>query len=430
VHRLLARDYLPKLASIILLAMIMVSGSAFVAILPFGVAQTSQTVNGIITQDTTWTKTNSPYTLTGPVLVDSGVTLTIDGGVTVNLGFYYIRVNGTLVIQPDATINMATTDKAIQVNGILSAVGTNDNPIHINGVFDGRTLDTLYSAIYFSQKSNTDLNNQTNADSIFENVVFKNTYVEAKSEIRFINNTLLKGGLLLSGGSSIVSNNNLATASVGIDEGSPLISNNTITGNLNFGGGHNVVIADNVIYGLTLDDVRSPYNGSLVIERNLICNSRIGVTFYHRSDGNQVIFQNNTISNNTVGIQMSLPGAAYAPAIVNNNVYDNFLNVDLFSPVSINLTNNWWGTTDQQAINQSIYDFKNDFNLGTVNFVPFSTSPNSQALPNPNAPILTPNPSANPTSTVPEFPMFIALAIIIIFSTIVLSSYWRWSKHT
>src|SRR3990172_10271824 len=44
------------------------------------IADTS--VSGYITSDTTWTKANSPY-VAGNVIVNSGVTLTIEQGVTV-----------------------------------------------------------------------------------------------------------------------------------------------------------------------------------------------------------------------------------------------------------------------------------------------------------------------------------------------------------
>ena len=45
----------------------------------------STPVSGAITLDTTWTKANSPYMLTGTVTVNSGVTLTIEPGATVDL---------------------------------------------------------------------------------------------------------------------------------------------------------------------------------------------------------------------------------------------------------------------------------------------------------------------------------------------------------
>lgn len=59
-------------------------------------AQASTPTNGIIAQDSTWTKANSPYTLTGPVGIARGATLTIEPGVTVNIGSFYLGVNGTL----------------------------------------------------------------------------------------------------------------------------------------------------------------------------------------------------------------------------------------------------------------------------------------------------------------------------------------------
>jgi hypothetical protein len=66
----------------------------------------STIVNGTITQDTTWTALNSPYTLTSTVYVNNGITLTIQPGVTVDLSTH-----------------------SLQVNGALNAVGTNENQI-------------------------------------------------------------------------------------------------------------------------------------------------------------------------------------------------------------------------------------------------------------------------------------------------------------
>jgi len=74
-----------------------------------------------------------------------------------------------------------------------------------------------------------------------------------------------------------------------------------------------------------------------------------------------------------VGIQI---GNQFSPPLRNNNIYGNELNVKLTGKASaqINLPNNWWGTADQSAISQIIYDYKNDFNFGTVNFTPFLTA--------------------------------------------------------
>ena len=51
-------------------------------------------VSGVISSNTTWAKANSPYNVTGNILVNSGVTLTIEAGVTVNVnGEFYLDIN-------------------------------------------------------------------------------------------------------------------------------------------------------------------------------------------------------------------------------------------------------------------------------------------------------------------------------------------------
>ena len=58
------------------------------------------------------------------------------------------------------------------------------------------------------------------------------------------------------------------------------------------------------------------------------------------------------------------------------------------------------GTTDIAEIDQKIWDYNDDFNLGKVNYVPFLTAANPQAMPDPNAPIPT-LPSTPPPETTP-----------------------------
>ena len=60
-------------------------------------AQAETQFSGIISTDTTWTKVNSPYEIIGATAIIENVTLTIEPGVTVNLGNNYLQVNGTLI---------------------------------------------------------------------------------------------------------------------------------------------------------------------------------------------------------------------------------------------------------------------------------------------------------------------------------------------
>ena len=110
---------------------------------------------------------------------------------------------------------------------------------------------------------------------------------------------------------------------------------------------------------------------------------------------------NNSIASNYIGIKISELSAEYSPSpvILNNNIYANEYNLKSEVPDDLNATYNWWGTTDIPTINQTIYDFKYDFNSGTVNFVPFLTETNPE---------------------IPEFPSWIILPLFLIASLAVM----------
>jgi len=60
-----------------------------------GIAQTE--VIGFIEQDTTWAQANSPYRFAGPIVVNKGITLTIESDVTVDMNGHDLTVNGALI---------------------------------------------------------------------------------------------------------------------------------------------------------------------------------------------------------------------------------------------------------------------------------------------------------------------------------------------
>jgi hypothetical protein len=156
---------------------------------------------------------------------------------------------------------------------------------------------------------------------------------------------------------------------------------------------------------------------STLIQRNLINNSQIGISInIQYSQNNKATLQNNTITNNTSGLQI---GSSNVPAITNNNIYGNSYNAKLVGVSSqISLPNNWWGTNDIQSINQTMYDFKYDFTLSTINFLPILGAPNTQAIPNSSVSTPTPTLSTSPTEPtatlqVPEFPSLVIAPLIL-----------------
>jgi parallel beta-helix repeat protein len=378
---------LPKLACTTLL-IALVCGLVFVTSIHFGMAQTSTPANGLITSDTTWTKANSPYNLVGPVGVSQGVTLTIEPGTTVNLNNYYMVVNGTLI-----------------------AKGTSTDKIQINGVDGSPPGIPLGSSLAISFTYGITINNynQYGAGSTIENAIINSVRIALGSSGKINNCTIigfvsagqssiisnnLVAGLIFAGGTSQVLNNNIS-GGIQAEYGSPTISNNVI-----FGGGRgdgiwlylpdNIVISGNTITGCEEGIFAQGGNG--VIERNFIADNTNGITI---SYGASVTIQENTIEKNHVGLYVS---TVTSPIVTYNNLLYNSYNLYLSTSVNLNATNNFWGTTDTQAINQTIFDNKNDFNLGTVTFVPFLTTPNtaSPAITTPS-PTPTPNASASPS---------------------------------
>jgi parallel beta-helix repeat protein len=148
-----------------------------------------------------------------------------------------------------------------------------------------------------------------------------------------------------------------------------------------------------------------------IIENNLITNNHDGIDI---EGPNTVI--NNTIENNYIGVQQVVNFEF--PTIIFNNFQNNSYNLFLSHLVtnSVNATCNYWGTTNQTAISNSIYDNKEDSSLGTVNFVPFLTEP---------------NPEVSPTSTlgIPEFPSWIILPIFMIATLLIPVVYFKKRKH-
>ena len=193
----------------------------------------------------------------------------------------------------------------------------------------------------------------------------------------------------------------------------PIISSNIISGGTGFYKwgiqcfGY-ALIVDNTIsdcnYGVYLYTQDMQFGGSIapnaILERNKITGNTQGIhleIYPARVYGtiNPSIISN-TISQNTIGIYID--GDSSKPILRNSNIQDNSnYNIQLKSSGNLNATYNWWGTTDTSSIDQTIFDSKRDFNLGTVNYTPYLTAPNTQATPDPNAPMPVPNSSISPS---------------------------------
>ena len=172
----------------------------------------------------------------------------------------------------------------------------------------------------------------------------------------------------------------------------------TVTGNTIFGCGT----------GISIGCWGSSFNNAVqVVMDNLITNCTDGIILADWESGSTPVVENNTITGNIYGICVSYPWGNNAPilnaTIMSNNIGGNakydFQNQQ---PTTVNAPYNWWGTTDTQAISQTIYDYYDDFNVGAVTYYPFLTLPNPFAPVYGQPPIITPTPTPTLTPT-PNF---------------------------
>ena len=244
---------------IALLTAIMIGGLTLVSTVHFGTVQASTNVTGIITSDTTWTKANSPYNLTGNVLVDKGVTLTIQAGTTVNLGSYYILVNGT-----------------------LQAIGDYANLIIFN---DGQITFTQYSVGWNDSTDtgciieDTNMNStQISSDvSLKINNVYGNTSISTIASVIISDSSII--GKISSGHQSIIKGNSI-TGNILVGNAS-IIAENNITGDIQ--ASNFATIANNKISGSITSGSISMLNNSIVGKITIRDTMSIGSTISNNS---------------------------------------------------------------------------------------------------------------------------------------------------
>jgi hypothetical protein len=549
-------QHVKRLPSCALLITMLVSGLILVLAANLGVVHGATDVSGIIGSDTTWTKASSPYSLTGNMLVNNGVTLTIETGVTVNINDYYIMVNGTLrargsgadkihfnsgeiiFTQYSNGWNEQTSSGCILENAHLNATSiSSDDSLKITNVYSNAPISAVGSSIIsycsltaeisvgdVSVISHSSLSAETSVGdsaTVTDNTITDD--IHAGNLTTIANNNI--NGSVISGSSSIVNNtitgivtvrdktsdsseirNNkirgggavwyfgllpfpryaeYPRTAIDIAGGTVVISNNTIISHdvtsqiygmevpdSEFDGGYGITIQANCVADIQSNVISGGFVrginvvGAATIQGNLIINNSggiaIGKNVYDYGIGvseGDVIIRDNTLANSEVGIGGSVVSSYYGQVdysatpkartvtiernmivgsqkgidvdlqdatlnIQNNTITDcseaitltscpsatiKFNNIQNFTqrsitlvntPVNIDATYNWWGTTDASAINQSIYDYKKDFYLGTVNFTPFLTEPNPEAEP-------------NSTYIIPEFQSWIILPLLL-----------------
>jgi plastocyanin len=441
-------------------------------------------LSGSVNNDTTWALSGSPYTITGNVLVASGVTLTIEAGVTV-------KVNSGLYIKNE---------------GVIKAVGNSSDKITFQSSADSPAKsDWEGIRIRSTGGSSIDGSQNYSSGSQFKYVVIKhadiglyiydaglhvsNTEFDTNKygvEIRKTDGVVIDNSIFSGNTNGIwsayetfspdditghitntyIKNSTFSNNNNGVDLwinqrdfNNLNIIKNIFNGNnigIDFGGGgygprvHSVLISENIVYNSTSygvnlgqvyglgTDTSADY--PLELTKNIIVNNAGGALFVgssssvkykidkniltnNESDINSILFNHRSpahiISNNSIiskGKNIYIDGSSsYHPNNLNftYNLFSNasnneiidikygsghvFNNNNLSNPSStgyflknqtansIDAENNYWGTSAESEIQAAIYDYSDDFELGAVDYTPFSTAPN------PTPPISSPS---------------------------------------
>jgi parallel beta-helix repeat protein len=436
-----------SLASVFFIAVIL-AGLLLVGTVQFSTVKASTDVTGLISSDTTWTLASSPYIVTGDVLVDAGVVLTIEQGVVVKFGSgTSLFVDGTLVVDGDEAHPVTfSSNKATPSPGDWGTInfrGSSAESIMkwawINYASDGVTVTAGSPTLEHCSVSNNQRYGvyvSAGAPTIKNSTISNNgkdgiwNYV---GTVTVTNCTISsnKGNGIYKDSASItlqdsVISNNLQSGVYGGAGGKFTVSNCTVSHN-----GHdgvticysNLAITDSEIAYNNRDGVRmesGTLSGTAKLTGNKIShNSGNGV---YKSSGSMQLAYNNITFNN-VGIaatpfklvsEDSFQEQSGDTLIEYNNIINNVLYaVENIGPGTntrgtvLNLTaiNNWWGTTGTALIDQLIRDVKDDFSLGRVEYIPFLTEPASAPSPLPSpSPSPEPSPTPEPTPTPTETP--------------------------
>lgn len=251
----------------------------------------SQTnVSGVINTNTTWTLANSPYVVTGNILVQPGITLNIQPGVIINVNSNsYIRIDGVLVANGTLTQNIIF-QSSLNNNSLGSWIGILIKPSSIS------IIDSNQNYVSGNLVNHVKIKNANIGLYCYQKSVFvKNTSFEFNNKAIEIRNTT---NLLID--SSSFNNNN-----VGIYSEYEANSPNDITNDIKKTFIRNSSFHNN-LNGIDFNLNQRSFD-TLIVENNIFKNNNVGFDFSGGGYGcrlRSVNFLNNVFLNNSIGLQI------------------------------------------------------------------------------------------------------------------------------
>jgi hypothetical protein len=371
--------------------------ASFALLLFAQIGKSQTTVSGGVFSNTTWTLANSPYLMTGNIVVFPGVTLSIEPGVEVRVqenGLsgtqYYLESRGTInmVGQSGARITFRA-DTAITTVGawagfkiknsqggvinydyvsISNAVKCFDYDASLPSLIDLHESDFSYN--YYAITVGTELIAQ---DCNFIN---NDNAVYGWSIFTF-NNCLFQGNIgALSLYASSLNINNCAFTdnNLGILLNSTSL-NGTNVRNTIFDG--NIVAFDNAVNGI-IDSCT--FSNNLEALKNTVYLEVTNCDFIDNGTALQVGFGTSVrdcqIESNETGIALGPIGFGQPVPIIENNsiCYNRTYNIDNRTDLNLFIPTNCFCSTDSTEVENKIFDGYDDITKGLISYAIFDSS--------------------------------------------------------
>lgn len=344
------------------------------AILLTSINSFATNVSGLISANTTWTKANSPYIITGDIDVDTGATLTIEPSV-------HVLVSGKYTIYVDGKINaIGTSSDSIY----FSATPVSTSWASWEGIYirHSNVADTFSFDYCSFQNAHFAINSKYNparvTHSYFHNnsICFSNNYGSGSytyvSYCNFQNNDVA----IQTGGFSHVLNNVMAYCNTAFQGGADVINNTIYHCKHGINGGK--IINNNIV---TYCDYEGIVANGATATYNQVWYCKIGVIF---SGGGSLVQHNGIMYNDTGVVTRTYDSSG------NNISYNCIVGSKKLafksSGMTVNIDNNYFGETDSAKIAAIIYDFYDDFTLTKLQFMPVLSSKDSGCADSINVP--------------------------------------------
>jgi hypothetical protein len=294
-----------------------------------------------ITSDTIWTKNQGPYIINQGIIVSSETKLTIEAGTEI-----IFLTNGTLAIK--GILNVEGEENEPVIFKLHHSIDKENGPercilikneIEVSIEIKFAKFYDFHSAIYVRPAG---------ADVLIRGSEFRNHYTAVTNW----------GGSAMILENCVFENNSYSIHGSKIEVHNSFFKNND--------------------YGLYEVENSKVYN-SIFTKNDISINGEIKELKTCKISENNIGIQatgeicNNHIVNNNIGLWLS----GGETKINYNNIFDNNeYNIKSHSYEDIDATNNWWGTTNKELIDQSIYAPEIDDGniMGEIIYEPFLKS--------------------------------------------------------